>query len=262
MTDMGEAPQPEVPEPATSSPGEPVEIHKPHAANTWREFLIEIGTIVTGILIALTLEQAIESFHERKITAEAREAVSAEVREDLYWLGKRKISEPCARSRLQQIGDVLDAASRGRPYAAAQWIGFAPRIKLTTLRWDTNAQAGRASLFAPDEQRDYDNIYFTFTSARQAQSEEESAWSQLQAIDRQDRLTPEAINGFNILLSKARYQNALIELSRLRAFQYAAIMHLTPSDTDAIKIRQPLGSERCPPITAKPEKTDTLSKLY
>jgi len=239
-----------------------VDIHKPHAARTWREFFIEIGTIVTGILIALTLEQALENFHERKITAEAREAVSAEVREDLYWFDKIKISEPCARSRLQQIGDVLDAASRGRPYAAAQWIGFAPRIKLTTLRWDANAQAGRASLFAPDEQRDYDNIYFTFISARQAQSEEESAWSELQAIDRQDRLTPEAINGFNILLSRVRYENALIELSRLRAFQYAAIMHLTPNNTDAIQIPLTPGGERCPPITAKPEKTDIMSKSY
>ena len=36
--------------------GESMEIHKPKAAHSVREFLIEIGTIVCGILIALGLE--------------------------------------------------------------------------------------------------------------------------------------------------------------------------------------------------------------
>ena len=41
-----------------------MEIHKPHAAKSWREFLIEIGTIVLGILIALSLEQTIEAIRQ------------------------------------------------------------------------------------------------------------------------------------------------------------------------------------------------------
>jgi hypothetical protein len=41
-----------------------VEIHKPHAAKSWGEFLIEIGTIVLGILIALSLEQTIEAIRQ------------------------------------------------------------------------------------------------------------------------------------------------------------------------------------------------------
>ena len=36
-----------------------MDIHKPHAAKNWREFAVEIGTIVVGILIALGLEQVI-----------------------------------------------------------------------------------------------------------------------------------------------------------------------------------------------------------
>lgn len=38
-----------------------MEIHKPKAAHSWREFLVEIGTIVCGILIALGLEQVVET---------------------------------------------------------------------------------------------------------------------------------------------------------------------------------------------------------
>ena len=35
-----------------------MDIHKPHAPHSWGEFAREIATIVTGILIALALEQA------------------------------------------------------------------------------------------------------------------------------------------------------------------------------------------------------------
>ena len=38
-----------------------MEIHKPKAAHSWREFLVEIGTIVIGILIALGLEQEMQA---------------------------------------------------------------------------------------------------------------------------------------------------------------------------------------------------------
>jgi hypothetical protein len=237
-----------------------VDIHKPHAAKSWREFFIEIGTIVTGILIALTLEQIIERFHEQRIATEARAAVRAEVEEDLWWLDRRTLYEACIRSRLQQIGQILDAANHARPFTAAQSIGFLPHVKLTMQRWEANAEAGRASLFTPDEQRDYDNIYFTFNTARQAQTEEESLWSGLKAIEGQDRLTPEAIYGFGNLLSRERYQNAIIQLSMLRASQHAAVMHLVPVNTDPIIALT--GKVSCPAITAKPDGTSLLSQWY
>ena len=40
-----------------------MDIHRPKAAHSIREFLIEIGTIICGILIALGLEQGIEWLH-------------------------------------------------------------------------------------------------------------------------------------------------------------------------------------------------------
>jgi hypothetical protein len=43
----------------------PVEIHKPHAAKTWKEFFIELGTITLGVLIALAAEQTAETLHNR-----------------------------------------------------------------------------------------------------------------------------------------------------------------------------------------------------
>ena len=59
-----------------------MDIHKPKAAHSWREFLIEIGTIICGILIALGLEQAVEWSRTEHEIAETREALKAEIGQD------------------------------------------------------------------------------------------------------------------------------------------------------------------------------------
>jgi hypothetical protein len=56
-----------------------MEIHKPKLARNWREFAIEIGTIICGILIALGLDQTVEGLHRRDEVAEARKALRFEI---------------------------------------------------------------------------------------------------------------------------------------------------------------------------------------
>jgi hypothetical protein len=63
-----------------------VEIHRPSASHTWREFLIEIGTITLGILIALGLESLIESVRDRHLLNNANSDLRHELqvnRQDL-----------------------------------------------------------------------------------------------------------------------------------------------------------------------------------
>ena len=56
-----------------------MDIHKPKAAHSWREFLIEIGTIICGILIALGLEQAVDWSRTQRELSETREALRKEI---------------------------------------------------------------------------------------------------------------------------------------------------------------------------------------
>ena len=57
-----------------------MDIHKPKAAHSWREFAVEIGTIICGILIALGLEQVVETVRRSSEVEEAREALREEIR--------------------------------------------------------------------------------------------------------------------------------------------------------------------------------------
>ena len=80
-----------------------MDIHKPTAAHSWREFLIEIGTIVCGILIALGLEQVVEAVHRDAEVREARMALNAEIAFDLGSSEVYISQSGCIDKRLDEI---------------------------------------------------------------------------------------------------------------------------------------------------------------
>jgi hypothetical protein len=84
-----------------------MEIHKPKAAHSLREFAIEIGTIICGILIALGLEQAVERAHVDREVSETREALREEIAQNAGWALASEAEYRC-----------LDVASD-------QWIAWA-----------------------------------------------------------------------------------------------------------------------------------------
>jgi hypothetical protein len=61
-----------------------LDVHPPeHAAHTWRDFFIHIGTIAIGLLIALALEAGVEVLHHRHIVRESRENIRREMETNL-----------------------------------------------------------------------------------------------------------------------------------------------------------------------------------
>ncbi len=212
-----------------------MEIHKPHAAKTWKEFVIELGTIVLGILIALGLEQSVEAIHEGRVAAEARAAVRAEVRENLFWLEQREQIEPCVTRRLADLNQLLVHARRGDAVPVIQHVGDFGHAKVTTLRWEANSQAGRASLFSEDEQRVLGNMYYTTEQFSGLQEQEEVTWSKMRFIQGLSPLVPLDVHDLSIFLAEARHQNARVFLNIHRAHQWAERMHLTAENPAGVE---------------------------
>jgi hypothetical protein len=81
-----------------------MDIHKPKAAHSWREFLIEIGTIICGILIAISLEQVVETAHRMAEVREAREALRDEVVGNLSALAFGVEEDKCLLPSFEAFG--------------------------------------------------------------------------------------------------------------------------------------------------------------
>ena len=114
-----------------------MEIHKPKAAHSWREFLIEIGTIICGILIALGLEQAVEWSRTQAEVREARKALDAEIASNLWVLDFNSGQIVCFNQRLDELKRWRSSPSAWR----LSWSSANPYWTFNTSVWQV-ASAG------------------------------------------------------------------------------------------------------------------------
>jgi len=224
--------------------------HLPKPLHGWREFAGEVGIIVIGVLIALGFEQVVQSIHDRLVADQARDAVRAEVRENLWWLEFRDGYEPCIDGMLAELGDVLARARAGQPTPLITNVHFPVYAKITSLRWDANAEAGRTSLFSGNEQRLLGNMYFTTEDFRASQDQEESVWARMGFVEGLSRFTPADVHDLSVLLAEARYRNLRAKLTIERGSQWAARLHLAASNPNSVENYRLSARRICPPLSA------------
>ncbi|HMC90816.1 MAG TPA: hypothetical protein VKI45_00010 [Allosphingosinicella sp.] len=168
--------------------GAEMEIHRPKAAHSWREFLIEIGTIVLGILIALGLEQSIEALRERHLAHEAQDAIDAEMRADLDLIASRLSRQACIERRLAQVAGLLVDWNGGKAPPAGLVLGDPGDAPLIDQRWQANLNSGRFSRQAALDQAKQADFYTRLRILNDVLQREHYAWSQLRTLELGPRL--------------------------------------------------------------------------
>ena len=185
-------PAPDGPDPAESRPpatddqdgaGASMAIHRPKAAHSWREFLVEIGAIVIGILIALSLEQSIEALHEHGLAREAREAIDAEMQQDVDRIAYRQALQPCIDKRLNQITGLLAFWAGGHPPPSGLALGDPGDLPMVLQRWQANLNSGRFSRQSAQAQADQASFYARVAILQDMERREHYAWSDLRTLE-------------------------------------------------------------------------------
>lgn len=203
-------------------------LHLPKPLHGWREFVGEVGIIVVGVLIALGMEQIAQSWHDRRATQEAREAIRAEVADDLGGLTDRIVREPCIQRRLDEISRFLDVASTSTVPNAPTWISRPPVWNMDTFRYDAASQAGRVSLLPTSEQANFSGIYGSLKVIGQTETQEQLLWAQLRSLEGQRHLGDSTAGMMRSVLSQARYADWSIRLFFLEAKEDAKSAGITP----------------------------------
>lgn len=131
------------PDPAPSTQEEtPVEIHKVKPIHSWRDFAKELGTIVLGIIIAISLEHLVESWSwDHDVTA-ARQALRAEMaanNENSY--AYRVALSPCLQKQISEADVILTALEARRQTGGLSHFSPAPIAFVRDSEW----QSERAS---------------------------------------------------------------------------------------------------------------------
>jgi hypothetical protein len=198
-----------------------MDIHKPKPWHGLREFLKEYVIIVIGVLTALGAEAVVANLHERRLSAEAKQAVRDEINVDLTNVGRRAQWEPCFARRMDDIGALLDRVDAGEAFRPPTEAGGPLFPTIYTQRWRAATAGGRTSLLSSDEQRAYGRVYTQLEHLDAQQGLEIEAWLRLSALKSMRRLTPEMIYDQRLALSKARQLDEVVQ-SNIRQLRFSA----------------------------------------
>jgi hypothetical protein len=228
-----------------------MDIHKPKAAHSWREFLTEIGTIICGILIALGLEQAIEAMHWRHMTESGEERLRGEIQGNLANSYGRLVLKDCYNARLTEVRDALlkPGVWKGMPVdmtapagskvrvspmqAAGILTSAAPPVYLPWFTlwpddaWETARGAGISLHLKPDRAAEYARLYRSFSSLQ------ESANNEFQLVA---RLSPLSLTRALSASDRTIYLNIIGELN-FENIKAAAASNSTIGAADHMGIR-------------------------
>lgn len=185
-------------------------IHKPKAPHGLREFAAEIGVIVVGILIALSLEQIIETMHRSGDVREARESITAEVVTDITRVNQRILNQACVDRRLAELKSLLDNAKGDGHIVRPESIGIPARYGIDSARWEAASHSGRLSLVGAEEQSKFGMLYTMLTYFYEMENGEQLVWARMRALESTDSLTPDGMLAMRSTLGEARFYNQSI----------------------------------------------------
>ena len=204
-----------------------MEIHKVKPIHSWRDFAKELGTIVLGIIIAISLEHFVEAWSWDKEVTAARQAIHAEMaanNENLFAF--RLAIATCVDRELAKADRILTDLEAGHDPGAPASL----RVPAVTLVRDAELQSERASQvlthFPRSELALISRYYAQLPDFRGFGASESTAWRRL-------RLLPKLPKGITAA--------DLIELrADLRAAQDAEYLLITNGERQ-LRVSRQLG---------------------
>jgi cell division protein FtsB len=161
-----------------------MDIHAPEGpTHSFKDFLIHIGIVTIGILIALGLEGVRETIHERHQIAETREIFRDELVENKKQLAQQRQALKDTIAQLDSTLANLDELN-AKPSALAVAIdkltpGF---YFFTTASWETALSTGVLDHMAPAEVHSFANATISVRDYVTIQDQAISHYYELEAL--------------------------------------------------------------------------------
>jgi hypothetical protein len=213
-----------------------LDVHPPHGPiRSWKDFTLHLLTITIGLLIALTLEAAVQSLHHRHMVRDARANLRREIVENQRLYTENLGSLQAKMVQLQQDIDQLRELRAGKTPEhfdvqwSFDWNGFVDSA------WTSARDIGAVGYMQPEVVEEYWGLYRQQTFVNEAGvsillDEAKAAAPLLTAKNRKDpkELLPGDIQA--MLLSAAEFEG------RVKTLQ---MMMKTLDDDYTALLRQP-----------------------
>jgi hypothetical protein len=210
-------------------------IHKPKIGHSLFEFLKELGTIVLGILIALSLEALVERIHWANEVRKGEAALRKEIAINDRYFQERAAAAPCMQRRLQQTAALIEEASaKGRlPQVDGVSPGGLGRL-IEVSAWQSQ-QAAQVLVHYPDDELAGLSTYYTQTGQAEGwRNTEGGAWRTLSIMDGPaKRITDADVAGLRVSLQDARAMARIWESQSRPMMDLARKLGIKPLPIDS-----------------------------
>ncbi len=231
----------ETAEPPPPAPEEtqPVEIHKPKPVHNWREFLKELGTIVLGICIAISLEQMVESWHWNQEVKEARKALQAEMITDEANLFARRLAyEPCMGRQIKEAEAILADLEAHRQPPRFTTFHLGASGPANDGAWQAQRAAQTLTHFPPEELAMMSRFYKWVLDFQDWTQREEDRWTDLAVLREPPAgLGPSDFMRLRGSLTAIRRTDSLIRVNSTRALRVADALGIPRPPVDQHRLR-------------------------
>ncbi len=215
-----------------------LDVHPPHSpTHTWKDFFIHIATITVGLLIAVGIEQTVETLHHHHQAHELEENLQDEAHNNAQRIensyGASDIELQWLLGLQQDIQTVLTThaklAYRPRPQSAPG-VPFIWDLPVTGV-WDAAKQSGTVALLPAHLAEQYTSDYHQVEISYDYRTRFYTALAQQQAYESKfaspacpttpdlTRMNPEQLEQYSTLVGNT-FAAGLAAKNRLRIFQY------------------------------------------
>ncbi len=213
-----------------------------------RGLAIEIFGVISGVLIALFVDQTVDDWQRRQRADEFRAMLRAEMSTDSAWYAYRLAVEPCLARKLERIDAHVEAMAlnRGLPQLEIDLPVLGGR--LDDQAWSALQTSGSLPSFDPQEQRLYGEFYSQQSNMREWQQAEGEVIIMLSLASKlPSTLTQQDISNLRLALIGARRfarlqtNNAMGQLRRAAALKVGP----TPAANERVASLKPRAAEAC-----------------
>lgn len=136
-----------------------MDIHKPKPIHSWRELATEFGVIVLGILTALGLEQAVETYHEREQVETAHQAIENEIHQGIVDARLNNDMWDCTRTQLAALSDAVGRGDIARARHLLTTAGLPAPHAFADAAWQSALASGVTAGFSAEDQVNFPGVY-------------------------------------------------------------------------------------------------------
>lgn len=156
-----------------------MEFHLPGHIRTLKDFLVHLAIVTLGILIALGLEQLVESHHRTKVAREAVAAFRRELRDNRTAVVAMMTAMPQLREQIKQQIVLLSAPATDSKQPIHLRYADIHFELVSTASWDTAIATQALNDIPPEEAKRYSAAYGVFNVFLEEERSGLRSWQEL-----------------------------------------------------------------------------------